>query len=442
MAELSQNYTLPFNEHNNPAMREIDLNDIKNQHPDFYGDLEHLNLFLKLAATPTHTLERGESLRQWKASNRVQQTNEQGLAIKGGVEFQGFDLRGADLHNIYLGYVDLRGARLDKANMEGTRMKGAWLDGASLVGTKLACSYFSFASFSGTNFTEADLTDANFSECKLIDANFSRATLTGSFLRDTQRRNWNLRDVNCECIYWDQATPPTQYSPGEFEELYSEDRVVQFAIDGKVDSFTVSSVPEIIRAFKEYHHTELTLVGIENINGVNRFRFTVDGGSSQSDSQIESKLDDLMQVLQTIKIQPRGDTNYNYHTEITGQVQQLFQAGQINPNSDTESSHIGVPDMAKFNNTIENSTIGQLNQADQINSPVYQEIHITQSDAQELLDVLESQTPEKKGFTEEMKQEVKSALLAVMKQEVKALAVKAYGLLKEFFPSYIKAILP
>ncbi len=442
MGELSQNYTLPFNEDKNPPMREIGLNDITSQHPEFYGNYEHLELFLRLAATGIHTFERGEALRQWKECNRVQHIDEQGLVIKGSVEFHGFDLRGADLHNIYLGYVDLRGAHLDKANMEGVRMKGAWLDGASMVGTKLACSYLSFASFSRVDFSEADLTDANLAECKLIDATFSRATLTGSLLRDTQRRNWDLRDVICECVYWDQSTPPTHYSTGEFEELYSQDRVVQFAIDGKVDSFTVSTVPEIIRAFKEYHHTELTLVGIENINGVNRFRFTVNGESSQSNSQIESKLDDVMQVLQAIKKQPRGDTNYNFHTEITGEVQQLFQTGLINTDSDAESLHMGAHDMANFSNKIENSKIGQLNQADQINNPVYQEFPLTQSEAQGLMSVLESKTPEKNGFTEEMKQEVKSALMAVLKQEVKALTGKAYGLLKEFFPSYIKAILP
>ena len=437
MDELSQDYSQFYNEHLNPPLRELDSNKPELQHPDFYGNPEHLKAFIQLANTPLRSLERNKALRQWKLSNRLPQTDESGLLIKGAPRFRGFDLRGADLHHIYLGYVDLRGALFDDVNMTGVRMKGAWFDGARFKNSRLSCGFFQNASFAGADLTQADLTDANLKECKLIDANFNSATLTGALLQDTQHRGWNLKGVSCEYIYWEQCKPPTKYSEHEFEELYSEERTIEFDIAGKIHSFTVASLPEIIQAFKTYTHSELNLIAIENINGVNRFRFAINGKNTLSESQIENQLSELKSLLKEHKAE---NIIYNFNTTVTGDIKQLNQGAVINTRSTISMD--GEQNMANFSNNITNNGQMTVNQADTINNTSYQDISINKAHAQDFMDVLETKAPEKAGFTADIKQEIKSALTALIKEETRVLTGKAYKMIKEFFPSYIKVLLP
>src|SRR3954468_20024534 len=98
-----------FNEHQNPPMREPKA--VLAESANFRGDRDHLEAFVQLVSTPIRHKSRSEGLHQWKAYNRGPTFNARGIAIKAAPRFRGIDLRGADLRNLYVGYVDLRRAR-------------------------------------------------------------------------------------------------------------------------------------------------------------------------------------------------------------------------------------------------------------------------------------------------------------------------------------------
>jgi hypothetical protein len=88
----------------------------------------------------------------------------------GQFDFNGADLRGANLS----------GADLDDSNFRGANLEGANLSNASFFCTNFRGANLEGANLSNANFEGADLTDANFEGADLTDTNFSNANLEGA----------------------------------------------------------------------------------------------------------------------------------------------------------------------------------------------------------------------------------------------------------------------
>lgn len=70
------------------------------------------------------------------------------------------------------------------------------------------------------------------------------------------------------------------------------------------------------------------------------------------------------------------------------------------------------------------------------------DVPLKPEDARTLEAIVANQPPEKPGFSDELKAEVMDALKAIVRDQAKALPKRAYQLLKEFFPKYVKLFLP
>ena len=73
----------------------------------------------------------------------------------------GVDLRGANLHDVYLGYADLHGADLHNADLHGANLSYADLSGANLHSANLSYADLSYADLRGANLRGADLSYAS-----------------------------------------------------------------------------------------------------------------------------------------------------------------------------------------------------------------------------------------------------------------------------------------
>lgn len=284
-----------FDEHRNPTPR--DAGALFSANAEFQGNPEHLERFVALAATPLRHPSRSEALHEWKGFNRVATLDDQGVAIKASPRFRGVDLRGADLRDVYLGYVDLRGARLDECDLRGARMKGAKFGGAVLRGARLDSAYFAYADFAHADFSLASCMGVNFREAKLIGTDFSRAELSGALLADTQRRDWILRGTSCEYAYWDADAPPTIYGPGELERLFSEEHIITLDAGVGVSPRDLSSLPMLVQALKMHSGATIRLQNVEDHNGRSRVRFKVEDAAGLAQDALDSLVGQLHTAL-------------------------------------------------------------------------------------------------------------------------------------------------
>jgi len=70
------------------------------------------------------------------------------------------------------------------------------------------------------------------------------------------------------------------------------------------------------------------------------------------------------------------------------------------------------------------------------------DVPVSAENARTLEAIVANQTPEKPGFSDGLKQEVMDALKAIVREQARILPKRAYQLLKEFFPAYVKPFLP
>jgi len=284
-----------FDEHRNPTPRDSEA--LRTANEGFRGNPEHLKRFVELAATPLRYPSRSEALHAWKAFNRVATPDDQGVAVKASPRYRGVDLRGADLRDVYLGYVDLRGACLDECDLRGARMKGANFGGAGLRGARLDGAYFAYADFAYADLGLASCVGANFREAKLIGTDFTRAELSGALLADTQRRDWILRGTTCEYCYWDADAPPTAYGPGELERLFSEEHVITLDAGAGVSPRDLSSLPMLVQALKMHSGAVIRLHNVEDHNGRSRVRFKVEDPAGLAQDALDSLVGQLHAAL-------------------------------------------------------------------------------------------------------------------------------------------------
>ena len=287
------------------------------------------------------------------------------------------DLRGADLRKANLSVADLRHANLRKANLRGADLRHANLERAdlrkayligtdlfeaNLVGTDLRHANLRKANLREANLETADLIAADLSHaslesvdlrrCDMIDSNIDGAMLTGAKLWESKRSGWSIKGVICEYAYLDrEGEVKTEFKPGEFEKLYSEQtKIVLYYKDG-LTQFEVTTLPALIQFIEnKYPGSSLRLRTIGEDAGGASVTVAIDelGDADVSvlqedfenykerireevmqNAQIKIKnLEDQVKLLSGIIGENMG--NYNIHGNVYGPVGDGASMGDVN----------------------------------------------------------------------------------------------------------------
>jgi hypothetical protein len=150
---------------------------------------------------------------------------------------------------------------------------------------------------SGMNLAESSLCDANLTSATLQGTIFDGANLTSACLWETQRADWSIKGVICERIYWDKnATIATEYGPGEFEKLYSEQTIIELHYPNGISTFEINTLPALLHHIASKHpDTNIRLQTIEATGGGTKVTISLGETDETTKTQVES---DAAQVLQ------------------------------------------------------------------------------------------------------------------------------------------------
>jgi len=251
----------------------------------------------------------------------------------GGADLVGTNLSGANLNGAYLSRADLSGANLSEAKLTNADLSEAKLINADLSRAKLIDADLSRTNLSEANLSRANLSMAILSGADLSMANLSKAylyqvhlyaarlkgaylyetnlqtaniqqtifdgaNLTGAQLWETQRAGWSIKGVICERAYWDQkAEIPTEYEPGEFERLYSEQTTIELHYPGGLSTFELSTLPALLHHLSQKHEgVVISLRGVEQTGGGAKVTISLGDVDEPTKEKIEA---DAIQVKQS-----------------------------------------------------------------------------------------------------------------------------------------------
>lgn len=98
-------------------------------------------------------------------------------------DFQGIDLSGENLENLFFNKINLIGANLQRGNFQGASLQKGKLINADLTNSNFSHSNLSYCKLMGANltmvnFSEANLRGADFSNAIISNTNFTNADLT------------------------------------------------------------------------------------------------------------------------------------------------------------------------------------------------------------------------------------------------------------------------
>jgi hypothetical protein len=180
------------------------------------------------------------------------------------VDLSGSVLSGADLRKADLSRANLNGANLSGVYLKETDLRGANLRGANLNGCDLSCFDMENVDLGGVdlsghnlillNLRNAKLTNVDLRASSLIDAVLDGADLTGARLWEIKRSGWSIKDIKCEYAYFDRdGIEKTEFKPGEFEKLYSEQTKIVLHYEDGMTQFEVSTLPALIQFIESRH---------------------------------------------------------------------------------------------------------------------------------------------------------------------------------------------
>jgi len=166
------------------------------------------------------------------------------------------DLRGVDLSWAILREADLFGANLSEANLIHADLVRADLGVTNLPRADLTAADLFNVDLTGANLEEAILQNANLQNCRLVIANLSRAILTGSKLYGTAREKWVIKDVKCQCVYWDaegkeRSPKDRDLEPGEFERLYASLPTIEYIFENGMSPIDPLIMDRVVQAIRE-----------------------------------------------------------------------------------------------------------------------------------------------------------------------------------------------
>jgi uncharacterized protein YjbI with pentapeptide repeats len=297
-------------------------------------------------ANPEHLAKLKEGVNAWNAwrSETPQLIPNLIDADLSGAKLFGVDLSDASLSGASLGYADLRvanlsGAKLSNAKLHGANLSSANLNGTTLSGAKLIDAQLIDAKLRGARLIDADLTHANLSNADLRRANLFEANLTNAYLIDanlfeanlskskleatyfqaaklqcanldgailtnatlweTLRASWSIKGVVCERAYWDEhAQSPTEYAPGEFEHLYSEQTTIELHYHGGLSTFELSTLPALLQRLTSQHpNASIRLKTLEETGGGSRIVLCIEQASPEEQESIQQHAKKLQELL-------------------------------------------------------------------------------------------------------------------------------------------------
>jgi hypothetical protein len=197
-------------------------------------------------AIPEHSAKLREGTKAWNHWRLLSRSIVPDLR---GAYLPGADLRNTDFRDAILVFAELRGANLYNADL-----RGADIEGADLRGADLSRANLSRMDLSRHDFSEVNLTDAILNESKLHSTRLDGAILTGAHLWETQRYGWSVKSVVCERVYWDaEGLVPTDYRPGEFEKLHSEQPTIRLFYKGGITKFELTTLPALLHHLASKH---------------------------------------------------------------------------------------------------------------------------------------------------------------------------------------------
>jgi hypothetical protein len=229
------------------------------------------------------------------------------LVKMNAASLQGAKLKGANLNRVQLIDADLTGA-----DLRNSLMRGANLTRATLLRANLTSADLTWAKLNSANLSEASLWRGNLRKADLnlarlcgtdlrasalLDACLDGAIATGVKLWETQRAGWSIRDIDCECAFWDEETSePTSYAPGEFERLYSDQTYIELFYQGGVSTFELNTLPALLQHIARLHpDTNIRLKSIEETGGGAKISISVGNADSETAERIQA---DAIQVYQ------------------------------------------------------------------------------------------------------------------------------------------------
>ena len=213
------------------------------------------------------------------------------------------DLREANLSGVVFRNADLRetdfyGSNLQRANLSGSILYGSNLlrgnlRRANLSRTDLRRASFNGADLSGADLSGADLRGGNLRTTYLIKTNLRKADISGAYLYGTARDDWEIDDIRCRYVFWEdkpwfssrgeehqwelehRVPKDRDFRPGEFEELYKQLPTFDYLFEHGFTALDAVVMNRVVEAVHEEHpEFELKLDSFQS-RGQPHVRFTV-----------------------------------------------------------------------------------------------------------------------------------------------------------------------
>jgi len=150
--------------------------------------------------------------------------------------------------------------------------------------------------------------------------------LTGAALWETQRAQWSIKGVICECVFWDERhKEKSSYSPGEFERLFADKTKVKLFYKDGINPLEIATLPALIKHLEESHPgSVLRLVSIhEDSGGVVVELAIEDDGNFTSDQLTQLKAALETEARQKIEYQKQALAERETRLRLEGEIKQL-----------------------------------------------------------------------------------------------------------------------
>ena len=188
----------------------------------------------------------------------LSEANLRGADLRGAnlseVNLIGAYLIGADLREADLRKADLSRANLSEANLREVDLSEANLSEANLSRANLIGAYLETTDLSAADLTHASLESVDLRRCDMIDSNLDGAVLTGAKIWESKQSGWSIKGVICEYVCFDrEGTVMTEFEPGEFEKLYSEQTKIVLHYEDGLTQFEVTTLPALIQFIESKH---------------------------------------------------------------------------------------------------------------------------------------------------------------------------------------------
>jgi len=294
-------------------------------------------------ADPRHLAKLKEGVREWNQW-RSQSPNvdvDLSCADLRGTDLRKANLLGANLSMARMGGADLREASLDHADLSGadlgeanlsiadlswadwgapgfdktlrtTDLRGAQLNWANLVnvnliGANLTGANLNRALCAGANMSRSRLADADLGCANLHSAKLDGASATGIRLWETQRHGWSIKGIDLERAYWDRkGQEPTEYAPGEFERLHSDQTCIELLYQGGVSAFELNTLPALLHHLASLHpDSNIRLKSIEETGGGAKISISVGDADQETTEKIKADAAKVQEVQLALREQER-----------------------------------------------------------------------------------------------------------------------------------------